>query len=145
MEDYFLWYKVFHIIAVISWMAGLLYMPRLFVYHTRTQPGTEMDKNFKQMERRLFRVIMNPAMVATYLFGFIIAHIYGFSALGLWFHIKLSAVIGLSIFHAFLSRWRKDFARGENQHSERFFRLVNEVPTALMIVIVVMVIVKPFE
>lgn len=145
MEEYFLWYKVIHIVAVISWMAGLLYMPRLFAYHTRAKPGSEMDENFKIMEERLLRVIMNPAMVVTYIFGIVIAYIYGLQALGIWFHVKFSAVIGLSIFHGFLAKWRKEFVRGENKKTENFFRAVNEVPTVLMVLIVVMVVVKPFE
>ena len=145
MEEYFLWYKVIHIVAVISWMAGLLYMPRLFAYHTRAKPRSEMDKTFQIMEERLLRIIMNPAMILTYIFGTVIAYIYGLQALGVWFHIKLSAVIGLSVFHGLLAKWRKEFARGENKKSEKFFRAVNEVPTILMVLIVVMVVVKPFE
>ena len=145
MEEYFLWYKVAHIIAVISWMAGLLYLPRLFVYHTNVTRGSEADMLFQTMEMRLLRWIMNPAMIATYVFGILISYIYGLEALGVWFHIKLTAVLALSAFHGFLAKCRKDFAAGINARSANFFRLINEVPTILMIIIVIMVIVKPFE
>lgn len=145
MEEYFLWYKVAHIIAVISWMVGLLYLPRLFVYHTQVARGSESDRLFQTMERRLLRGIMNPAMIATYVFGLLISYIYGFEALGVWFHIKVTAVIALSAFHGFLAKCRKDFAAGLNTKSTNFFRVINEVPTILLILIVIMVIVKPFE
>ncbi|GAB4162447.1 MAG: protoporphyrinogen oxidase HemJ [Rickettsiaceae bacterium] len=145
MEDYFLWYKAVHVIAVISWMAAMLYMPRLFVYHTSAEVGSDMDKMFQTMEIRLLRVIMNPAMIITYIFGLLIAYIYGMEALGVWFHVKMLVVAGLTVFHGFLAKWRKDFAQGNNKHSEKFYRLVNEVPTFLMVVAVIMVIVKPFE
>lgn len=97
------------------------------------------------MEKRLLRIIMTPAMLSTYFFGLLTAHIYGFVALGLWFYIKMIAVLGLTIFHGLLSKWVKDFAAGENKHSEKFYRLINEVPTILMIIAVIMVVVKPFE
>ena len=145
MEDYYAWYKAIHVIAVISWMVGILYMPRLFVYHTKAEKGSEMDITFQKMEYRLIKIIMNPAMIITYFFGILTAYIYGFVALGVWFHIKFTAIIGLTIFHAMLSRWRKDFAKGENKHSEKFYRIANEVPTILMIIAVIMVVVKPFE
>ncbi|PCJ27124.1 MAG: TIGR00701 family protein [Rickettsiales bacterium] len=145
MEDYFLWYKAIHIISVISWMAGMLYMPRLFAYHTKAETGSEMDKVFQLMELRLLRIIINPAMILTYFFGLLTAYIYGCVALGMWFHIKMLMVLGLTIFHHFLARWRKDFAKGENKHSEKFYRIINEVPTIMMVIAVVMVVVKPFE
>jgi putative membrane protein len=145
MEDYFLWYKALHILAVISWMAAMLYMPRLFVYHTRAEAGSEMDKTFQLMERKLFRVIMTPAMIVTYIFGILVAYIYGMEALGIWFHIKMLAVVVLTAFHGIMAKWRKDFANGNNKHSERFYRMVNEIPAIFMIIAVIMVIVKPFE
>ncbi|MCP5369866.1 MAG: protoporphyrinogen oxidase HemJ [Rickettsiaceae bacterium] len=145
MEEYFLWYKVAHIIAVICWMAGLFYLPRLFVYHSNIEPGSETDLLFQTMERRLLRGIMNPAMVATYIFGILIAYIYGIEALGIWFHIKVLAVLALSAFHGFLAKCRKDFVNGINKNSANFFRIINEIPTILLIIIVIMVIVKPFE
>ncbi len=144
-EEYYLWYKAIHIIAVISWMAALFYMPRLFVYHTRAPLGSEMDQTFQIMEKKLLRIIMNPAMIATYIFGLLNAYIYGFAALGMWFHIKMAAVLGLTAFHGLQARWMKQFAAGKNTHSERFFRLVNEIPVVFMIIAVIMVTVKPFE
>ena len=145
MENYFLWYKAIHVIAVISWMAAMFYMPRLFVYHTKAEVGSEMDKTFQLMEHKLLKIIMTPSMISTYFFGILIAYIYGFVALGVWFHIKMTAVLGLTIFHGLLAKWRKDFINGNNNHSEKFYRLMNEIPPILMIVAVIMVIVKPFE
>lgn len=140
-----MWYKAIHVISVISWMAAMFYMPRLFVYHTREKIGSEMDKTFQQMEYKLLKIIMTPSMISTYFFGILIAYIYGFVALGVWFHIKMTAVLGLTIFHGLLAKWRKDFINGNNNHSEKFYRLMNEIPPILMIIAVIMVIVKPFE
>lgn len=145
MEDYFLWYKSIHIISVISWMAAMLYMPRLFMYHTKAKPGSEMDEVFQTMERRLLRMIMNPALLLTYFFGLLTAYIYGFAALGAWFHLKMFAVLLLTIFHGLLAKWRKDFVKGNNTHSAKFYKIINEVPTILMVLSVVLVVVKPFE
>jgi len=145
MQDYFMWYKALHVIFVMSWMAAMFYMPRLFVYHTKAEIGSEMDKTFQLMEHKLLKLIMTPSMILTYFFGIVIAYIYGFVALGVWFHIKMTAVIGLTIFHGLLAKWRKDFINGNNKHSEKFYRLINEIPPILMVVAVVMVIVKPFE
>jgi putative membrane protein len=145
MEDYFMWYKAIHVISVISWMAAMFYMPRLFVYHTRAKIGSEMDRTFQLMEHKLLKIIMTPSMILTYFFGILIAYIYGFVALGVWFHIKMTAVLGLTIFHGLLAKWRKDFINGNNNHSEKFYRLMNEIPPILMIIAVIMVIVKPFE
>lgn len=145
MEDYFIWYKTIHVISVISWMAAIFYLPRLFVYHSKVELGSEMDKTFQIMERRLLKIIMTPAMLLTYIFGLLTAYVYGVVALGVWFHIKMLAVLGLTIMHGFCAKWVKDFAKGENNHSEKFYRMANEVPTILMILAVTMVIVKPFE
>lgn len=145
MANYYEWFKAIHIIAVISWMAGLLYMPRIFVYHTKAVIGSEMDKTFQIMERKLLRIIMNPAMIITIIFGLLNAYIYGFVALGIWFHIKMAAVLVLVLFHGFLSRQRKIFILGKNTYSERFYRILNEVPTICMVVAVFMVVLKPFE
>jgi protoporphyrinogen IX oxidase len=145
MADYYDWFKAFHIIFVISWMAGIFYLPRLFVYHTKVKIGSEQDGLFQTMERRLLRGIMNPAMIGTYVFGLINAYIYGVEALGFWFHIKMTAVIALTIIHGLLARWRKDFEKGQNKHSEKFYRIFNEVPVIAMIVAVIMVVTKPFE
>ena len=145
MANYYMWFKAMHIIAIISWMAGIFYLPRLYVYHTRAQAGSEMDKTFQIMEAKLLRVIMNPAMIMSYVFGLLNAYIYGIPALGVWFHIKMGAVIGLTIMHGLLARWRKDFAAGNNKHSEKFYRIINEVPVIFMVIAVFMVVVKPFE
>ena len=124
MANYYEWFKALHVIAVIAWMAGMFYLPRLFVYHTQAEVGSEMDRTFQVMERKLLRLIMNPAMIASITLGLINAQIYGFQALGLWFHIKMLAVILLVIFHGLFARWRKAFAEGRNVHSEKFFRLI---------------------
>lgn len=145
MGQYYEWIKALHVISVISWMAGMLYMPRLFVYHTKAEVGSEMDKTFQVMEKKLLRIIITPAMIASLIFGILNAYIYGFVVLGMWFHIKMAAVLGLFAFHGFLSRQRKAFERGENKYSEKFYRIINEVPTILMIISVIMVVVKPFE
>ena len=145
MEDYFIWYKTIHVISVISWMAAIFYLPRLFAYHAEVELGSEMDKTFQIMERRLLKIIMTPSMLLTYIFGLLTAYVYGVVALGVWFHIKMIAVLGLTIMHGFCAKWVKDFAKGENNHSEKFYRMANEVPTILMILAVTMVIVKPFE
>ncbi len=145
MQDYFMWYKAIHVISVISWMAAMFYMPRLFVYHTKADVGSEMDKTFQVMEYKLQKIIMTPAMITTYIFGIIIVYIYGFVALGVWFHIKMFAVLVLTGMHGMFSKWRKDFAAGQNKHSEKFYRIINEIPVIFMVIAVVMVIVKPFE
>ena len=145
MANYYEWFKALHIISVIAWMAGILYLPRLFVYHTKAKFGSDMDKTFQVMECRLLRIIMNPAMISTYFFGLLVAYIYGLEALGIWFHIKMTMVLMLTIMHGLMSRWRKDFATGKNIHSEKFYRIINEVPVIMMIIAVFMVTLKPFE
>lgn len=145
MGEYYLWLKAFHLIFVISWMAGLFYLPRLFVYHCGLTPGSKEDKLFQNMEIRLLRIIMNPAMILSIIFGLWIGYIYGFKSLGVWFHIKMTFVVILVYFHHFLGRRRKDFENGKNKYSAKFYRIINEVPTVLMIAIVILVIVKPFE
>ena len=127
------WIKALHIIAVISWMAGMLYLPRLFVYHCEAEPGSKQSETFKVMERRLLKAIINPAMIVTWLAG-----------LYLWLHGKLALVIILSGVHGFFSRCVRDFAAGRNARSQKFYRIINEVPTVLMIFIVILVVVKPF-
>jgi protoporphyrinogen IX oxidase len=134
--------KILHIVAVISWLAGLLYLPRIFVYHSKVVVGSESDKIFQEMERKLLRYIMNPAMILVFIFGLYLANEIGFEFV--WLHIKLTLVAILVIFHHFLARWRKDFAKGQNKHSEKFYCLVNEIPTIAMIVIVALVVLKPF-
>lgn len=143
--SYYLWFKALHVIAVISWMAGLLYLPRLFVYHADAVKGSELSEKFKVMEYRLMRYIMTPAAIATWLFGglMLYANWDGIMA-DQWMHGKLLFVVLLTGFHHACISWRKKFARDENTRSAKFFRMVNEVPTLLMIGIVVLVIVKPF-
>jgi putative membrane protein len=145
LGEYFLWIKSIHILAVISWMAGLLYLPRLFVYHTRVTPGSDQDQLFQVMEIKLLRIIMNPAMIAAWLFGLLLIFTPGITdgASG-WLYAKMIAVVALSVFHMILGRWRQQFAAGENSRKEKFYRAANEVPTLLMILIVVVVVVKPF-
>ena len=144
LSEYYLWLKALHIIFVISWMAGLLYLPRLYVYHTQVTPGSEADETFKVMERRLLRIIMNPAMIIAFISGIllIIATGAGAPGTGYWMHIKLVLVLGMGAVHGMLSSYRKAFERGENQKSEKFYRLLNEVPTVLMVAIVLLVVIK---
>jgi putative membrane protein len=139
----YLWIKAAHVIAVIAWMAGMLYLPRLFVYHAGVGPGTPQSETFKTMERRLLRVIINPAMAVTWALGAWLAWDGGWLWSG-WFHAKLALVIALSALHGFFGRCVREFAEDRNRHSERFYRIINEVPTALLIGIVVLVVVKPF-
>ena len=137
------WIKALHVIAVISWMAGMLYLPRLFVYHCDVPPGSPQSETFKVMERRLLKVIINPAMGVTWLAGLWLIWKGGWISSG-WLHGKLALVIALSAVHGFFSRWVKDFAADRNTRSAKFYRIINEVPTVLMIGIVILVIVKPF-
>jgi protoporphyrinogen IX oxidase len=142
------WIKAFHIIAVIAWMAGLLYLPRLFVYHCAAEKGSIQSETFKVMERRLLRAIINPALIATWVLGLWLAwhgpdSRYGWFASG-WLGAKLMLVLVLSGLHGFLARWVKDFAADSNRHSQKFYRIINEVPTVLMIAIVILAVVKPF-
>ena len=140
----YLWIKALHVIAIIAWMAALLYLPRLMVYHCQVAPDSPQSETFKVMERRLLKAIMTPAMIASWIFGLWLAFGYvGFQGNG-WLHAKLLLVVGLSAAHGTMARWVKDFAADANPRSERFYRIANEVPTLLMIGIVVLVIVKPF-
>lgn len=139
------WMKSLHVISVIAWMAGMFYLPRLFVYHCNAEVGSTQSETFKVMERRLLRAIINPAMLAAWLFGAILAFSPGVvDWTAGWAYIKLAAVVLLSGYHGYLARWRKDFESDQNRNSEKFYRVMNEVPTVLMIVIVIMVIVQPF-
>jgi protoporphyrinogen IX oxidase len=139
------WIKALHIVSVIAWMAGLLYLPRLFVYHAAELPGSPAAVIFEVMERRLLRAIMNPAMVGVFLLGGLLAATPGaVDWTSGWIHAKLFLVVLLAGLHHALARWRKAFAAGRNPHSARFYRIVNEVPTVVMVVIVILVVVKPF-
>ena len=146
--DIYGWIKAIHIIAVIAWMAGMLYLPRLFVYHCAAETGSVQLETFKVMERRLLRGIINPAMIATWVFGLWLAWLgpeshYGWFASG-WLQAKLALVVILSGVHGLFARWVMAFGRDENRHSQKFYRIINEVPTVLMIVIVILVVLKPF-
>lgn len=139
------WLRAVHIIAVISWMAGLLYLPRLFVYHCTATPGSEMSQTFELMEDRLSKLIMFPAMLATLGLGLSMLAIPGYLAgAGTWLWLKLVLVAGLLIMHRLMVVWRDAFARGANTHPQRFFRIANEIPTLLMIGIVILVVTRPF-
>jgi len=135
----------FHIVCFTAWMAGLFYLPRLYVYHCQVPAGSAESARFKVMERRLLKQIMNPAMIATWLFGIMLVLTPGVLdwAAG-WWHVKLFSVILMTVFHAAMSRWRKDFMADSNRRSQRFYRIANEIPTVLMVLIVIMVIVRPF-
>ena len=134
--------KSLHIVAVIAWMAGMLYLPRLFVYHADVAPGSQQSETFKIRERRLLRAIINPAMVATWILGLSIAYLQGYWLQG-WFILKVILVLVLSGVHGAFSRWRKDFEADRNTRPARFYRVWNEVPTLLMIGIVFIVVFKP--
>lgn len=138
--------KAFHLIAVIAWMAGLLYLPRLYVYHALSEPGSQQSETFKVMERRLLRAITTPAMLAAWGFGLILIFYFGVIdwAQDGWFHAKLVLVILLTAYHGALGRWRHELDRDANKHSATFYRVANEIPTLIMVLVVLLVIVKPF-
>ena len=137
------WIKALHVIAVIAWMAGMLYLPRLFVYHCEAEPGSKQSETFKLMEWRLLKAIINPAMIVTWLAGLYLVWA-GDWYKSPWFHAKFVLVLILSGVHGAFSRWVKDFRADRNRHSQKFYRIINEVPTAIMILTVILVIVKPF-
>jgi protoporphyrinogen IX oxidase len=140
----YLWLKACHVIAVISWMAGMLYLPRLFVYHAAAKPGSELSETLKIMERRLLRIIINPAMIAAWAFGIWMLALNPSLLHEPFMHAKLGLLVAMQLAHAVLARCRRQFARDENRHSARFYRILNEAPTLLMIGIVILIIVKPF-
>jgi protoporphyrinogen IX oxidase len=139
------WLKVVHVLAVISWMAGLLYLPRLLVYHVGVEIGSEADSTFKIMERRLLKAIMRPAALVALLTGLGLIHVAGFSVWDTWLLVKLLALVGMFGVHGRLEAHIARFARDARDGTSRYFRILNEVPTVLMVVIVIMVIVKPFS
>ncbi|MBL8664493.1 MAG: protoporphyrinogen oxidase HemJ [Candidatus Odyssella sp.] len=146
--SWFLWLKSLHVICVIAWMAGLLYLPRLFAYHAAAAKGSEAAATFEIMERRLLRGIMNPAFVLTWTFGLILVFVYPAEA-GIdwskgWVHVKATAVVIMTVLHHVYALWRKDLALGRKARAPRFYKIWNEVPAVLMVVIVIMVIGKPF-
>lgn len=142
--EYYLWIKALHIIAVISWMAGMLYLPRLFVYHADAEKGSDKAETFKIMESRLLRYIMNPAMGAAWVFGGLMLWANPALFESGWIHIKLTCIVLMTVIHHVYARWRKVFARDENQKPAKFYKIWNEVPTVLMIIIVILAVTKPF-
>ncbi len=145
LTDFYPWTRALHIIAVIAWMAGMLYLPRLFVYHAGAAPGSESSEMLKIMERRLLRAIINPAMIAVFLLGGALLLTPGVADWSMgWLHLKLLLVLVMAGLHGMMSKWRKEFEADRNRRSAKFYRIVNEVPTVLMIAIVILVAVKPF-
>ncbi len=141
----YLWLKAVHIISVISWMAGLLYLPRLYVYHAGVTAGSEASATFKVMERKLLKYIMNPAMIASFVTGLALIWQLGEAALTMgWLHTKILLLLGMAAMHGMMGRWRREFEEDRNTHSHRFFRVMNELPTLLMIGIVILAVGKPF-
>jgi len=139
----YLWLKALHIIAVIAWMAGMLYLPRLFVYHAAAKPGSEQSETFKVMERRLLNFIIVPAMAVTWTAGITLV-LQGQFLGATWFHIKFALVLAMTLLHGLLNYWANEFAHDRNRHTDKFFRIINEIPTALLIAIVILATVKPF-
>jgi protoporphyrinogen IX oxidase len=139
----YLWLKALHVIAVVAWMASLLYLPRLMVYHCEAEPGSKQSETFKIMERRLLRFIANPAMIATWIFGVALMLEGEYYRAG-WMQAKFVLVLALSALHGLNAKWTKDFAADRNRRPARFYRIMNEVPALLMVAIVILVIVKPF-
>lgn len=137
------WIKAFHVMAVIAWMAGMLYLPRLFVYHCEAEIGSEQSETFKVMERKLLKAIINPAMIAAWLLGIALVWTGGWASAH-WLQAKVVLVLVLSGIHGLLARWVRDFAADRNQRSQKFYRIINEIPAVLMIGIVILVVVKPF-
>ncbi|MCH8348006.1 MAG: protoporphyrinogen oxidase HemJ [Proteobacteria bacterium] len=146
LQDWYLWLKALHIIFFTTWMAGLFYLPRLFVYHTRVKTGSDQDKLFQLMERKLLRIIMAPSSILVWVFGVALIFAIGWEVFsdGLWGWIKLGAVSLLTLYHHVLVRYWKAFSAGKNKHDEKFYRKINEIPSILLIIIVVMVVVRPF-
>ena len=141
----YVWIKALHVMSVIAWMAGLLYLPRLYVYHVDAEVGSDKSETFKIMERRLLRGIINPAMIMTFLFGGLLLLTPGIIYWGdIWIWLKLALVFLMGGFHGELSKWRKQFEADRNTRPAKFYRMVNEIPTILVIGIVILVVVKPF-
>lgn len=145
LAPYLPWLLALHVIAMVAWMSGLFYLPRLFVYHCQTVPGSAESERFKVMERRLLKQITTPAMIATWVLGLLLAGIPGLVDMHmLWFPAKIVLVILMSGFHGACGRWRRDFLADRRVRGEKFYRVANEVPTVLLVLIVILVVVKPF-
>jgi len=145
LDEYYEWIKAIHVIFMTAWMVGMFYLPRLYVYHADSKVGSDKDKVFQVMESKLLNIIMAPASVITIFTGVLLASIYGWDAFGGWFHVKVLLVAILVGIHVFLARRRLDFSRGKNKKKAIFYRVLNEVVTLVFVLIVIMVIVKPFE
>jgi putative membrane protein len=143
MDEPYQWIKALHVISVISWMAGMFYLPRLFVYHSEAEPGSDMSETFKTMERRLLRFIMNPAMILTWVFGLWLLYLSE-AWREYWMMGKIALILAMTVLHHVYALWRKDFAADRNVRPARFYRMANEAPTLLMIGIVILVVVQPF-
>jgi protoporphyrinogen IX oxidase len=142
---FYLWFKALHVVSMVAWMAGMLYLPRLYVYHCEAPRGSAESERFKVMERRLLRGIINPAMASTFLFGILLVLTPGVIDWHAgWWHVKLLGIVLMVGLHGMFSRWRRDFLNDRNTKPARFYRIVNEVPAVLLLIIVVMVIVRPF-
>lgn len=144
LATFYPWIKALHVISIIAWMAGMLYLPRLFIYHCDAEPGSDKSETFKIMERRLLRAIINPAMIASLLFGGLLLWSPGIVDWSAWWiYAKLTLVLAMAGMHGLFARWRKDFEADRDRKTTRTYRIANEIPTALMIAIVILVIVKP--
>lgn len=142
---FYLWVKAFHVVAVVTWMAGMLYLPRLFVYHCEVAPGSAESERFKRMELRLLRIIISPSMIAVWVLGLTLSFLPITDAWHQhWFHVKFALVLAMSALHGLYARWTKAFGRDANTHTARFYRIWNEIPAALLVAIVVLAVVKPF-
>ena len=145
MFDLYLWLKAFHLAAVIFWMAGLLYLPRLYVYHSGAEKGGELEAKMEEAEVKLLRIIMNPAMITAFILGLILIGTNAASYAGsAWLPVKVLLAFGLIGYHGFLAKTRKGFLNGGRPKSEKFFRMINEVPAIITLLIVILAIVKPF-
>jgi putative membrane protein len=142
IADYYAWIKALHVFIVMAWMAGMLYLPRLFVYHAGAKPGSELSETLKVMEKRLLFGIMNPAVILVWLLGLILVSRQDPSEI--WLQVKLTMVVIMSVMHGLFALWRKNFERDANTRSPRFYRIANEIPAVLLIIIVFMVVVQPF-
>lgn len=138
------WIKIGHLFSLIAWMAGIFYLPRLFVYHADAEPGSVQSETFKVMERRLYHGIMRPAMYGTWAFGLWLGILGGWFSGVSWLWVKLMLVLGLTVYHYQLDAWRKAFAADANRHGQRFYRAINELPTLILLAILVLVVLKPF-
>lgn len=145
LQGHYMWLRAFHVISMTAWMAGMFYLPRLFAYHVDAEKDSKQSETFKIMEKRLMRIIMGPASIATWLFGGLLIWANPYVLEMPWMHMKLTCVVLMTALHHVFMIWRKKFERDENIHTAKFYKIWNEIPTVLFVVIVIMVLVKPFE